>query len=133
MLHHLTLWVPDIGRAEGSWQWLLGELGYELDRSFDHVRLFRHPTGFAVVLEQSDDMVPGMLHCGGGPGPNDFDMLAALEKWVEQKEAPERVTASHATNGTVDRTRPLCVYPKVASYSGSGSTDDAANFVCKAP
>jgi feruloyl esterase len=78
-------------------------------------------------------MVPGMLHCGNGPGPNDFDMVAALEKWVEGKEAPERIIASHETNGTVDRTRPLCVYPKVASYSGSGSTDDAANFVCKAP
>jgi len=78
-------------------------------------------------------MVPGMLHCGGGPGPNEFDMVAALEKWVEQKEAPERVTASHATSGAVDRTRPLCVYPKIASYSGSGSTDDAANFVCQAP
>lgn len=78
-------------------------------------------------------MVPGMLHCGGGPGPNDFDMVAALEKWVEQKQAPERIHASHATNGAVDRTRPLCVYPMVASYSGSGSTDDAVNFVCKTP
>jgi len=78
-------------------------------------------------------MVPGMLHCGGGPGPNSFDMLTALEQWVEQKQPPERVEASHSTNGAVDRTRPLCVYPKSASYSGSGSTDDGANFVCKAP
>ncbi len=78
-------------------------------------------------------MVPGMLHCGGGPGPNSFDMVAALEQWVEQKQAPERIDGSHTTNGAVDRTRPLCVYPKSASYSGSGSTDDAANFVCKAP
>jgi feruloyl esterase len=78
-------------------------------------------------------MVPGMLHCGGGPGPNSFDMVAALEQWVEQKHAPERIDASHITNGAVDRTRPLCVYPKTASYTGSGSTDEAANFVCKAP
>jgi Tannase and feruloyl esterase len=78
-------------------------------------------------------MVPGMMHCGGGPGPTSFDMVAALEQWVEQKQPPERINASHTTNGAVDRTRPLCVYPKVASYSGSGSTDDAANFVCKAP
>jgi feruloyl esterase len=46
------------------------------------------------------------------------DMLTALEQWVEQKQPPERVEASHATNGAVDRTRPLCVYPKSASYSG---------------
>jgi len=78
-------------------------------------------------------MVPGMLHCGGGPGPNNFDMVSALEKWIEQKTSPDRVVASHSTNGTVDRTRPLCVYPKVASHTGSGSTDAAANFVCKAP
>ncbi len=78
-------------------------------------------------------MVPGMMHCGGGPGPNTFDMVAALEEWVEQKQPPERIDASHSTNGAVDRTRPLCVYPKSASYSGAGSTDDAANFVCKAP
>ena len=78
-------------------------------------------------------MAPGMMHCGGGPGPNSFDMVAALEQWVEQKQPPERITASHTTNGVVDRTRPLCVYPKSASYSGAGSTDDAANFVCKAP
>ena len=76
-------------------------------------------------------MVPGMLHCGGGPGPNSFDMLSALENWVEQKQAPERIIASHSTNGAVDRTRPLCVYPKVAVHSGRGSTDEAANFVCQ--
>ena len=78
-------------------------------------------------------MVPGMLHCGGGPGPNTFDMLTALETWVEQGRAPDSVIASHSTNGVKDRTRPLCVYPKVAVHTGRGSTDDAANFVCRAP
>jgi feruloyl esterase len=78
-------------------------------------------------------MVPGMLHCGGGPGPNTFDMLSALESWVEKGRAPERVLASHSTSGVQDRTRPLCVYPKVAVYTGRGSTDDAANFACQAP
>ena len=77
-------------------------------------------------------MVPGMLHCGGGPGPSTFDMLSALENWVEKSRAPERVIASHSANGVEDRTRPLCVYPKVAVYTGRGSTDDAANFVCQA-
>jgi feruloyl esterase len=76
-------------------------------------------------------LAPGMLHCGEGPGPNDFDPLPALEKWVEQKQAPERIVASHSTKDVVDRTRPLCAYPKVASYTGSGSTDEAASFVCK--
>ena len=78
-------------------------------------------------------LVPGMLHCGGGPGPNSFDMLAALENWVERNRAPESVVASHSTNGVQDRTRPLCVYPKVAVHTGRGSTDDAANFICQAP
>ncbi|HEX3703671.1 MAG TPA: tannase/feruloyl esterase family alpha/beta hydrolase [Vicinamibacterales bacterium] len=78
-------------------------------------------------------MVPGMGHCNGGEGPNTFDMMAALERWVSSGEPPERVVASHATLGQVDRTRPLCPYPQVARYAGAGSTDDAANFVCRMP
>jgi tannase/feruloyl esterase len=77
-------------------------------------------------------MAPGMDHCFGGDGPNVFDGMAALERWVEQHEAPEQLIASHIANGKPDRTRPLCLYPKVAVYSGTASTDDAANFVCKA-
>jgi feruloyl esterase len=76
-------------------------------------------------------MVPGMGHCGGGEGPNTFDMLAALEQWVEGDKAPDQILASHFTNGVVDRTRPLCPYPQVAAYKGSGSIDDARNFVCR--
>ncbi|HUB78584.1 MAG TPA: tannase/feruloyl esterase family alpha/beta hydrolase [Bryobacteraceae bacterium] len=75
-------------------------------------------------------MAPGMGHCGGGPGPNDFDMLAALDIWVTEGAAPERIVASHSTAGKVDRTRPLCPYPQVARWNGTGSTDDAANFTC---
>jgi len=52
---------------------------------------------------------------------------------VEQAKAPDRVIASHLTNNAVDRTRPLCPYPQVAQYKGTGSADDAANFVCTAP
>jgi hypothetical protein len=79
-------------------------------------------------------MVPGMHHCQGtGPGPNTFDMLSALDTWVEKGSAPARVVASHATAGVVDRTRPLCPYPQVARYTGRGSIDDAANFQCAAP
>jgi feruloyl esterase len=60
-------------------------------------------------------------------------MLGALELWKEDGKAPELVLASHETDGKVDRTRPLCPYPQVAKYKGSGSTDDAANFVCVRP
>ena len=76
-------------------------------------------------------LVPGMGHCRGGEGTDTFDPVAALDQWVEQGVAPERIPASRVTNGAVDRTRPLCPYPQTAQYKGSGSTDDAANFVCK--
>ncbi len=78
-------------------------------------------------------MEPGMGHCGGGEGPNVFDKVGPLEQWVEQNKAPEKIIASHSTNGQVDRTRPLCPYPQVAKYKGSGSIDDAANFACCLP
>jgi len=76
-------------------------------------------------------MAPGMGHCGGGEGPNTFDMMAALERWVERGQAPDQIVATRAGNNIVDRTRPLCPYPQVAQYAGSGSIDDAANFVCR--
>ncbi|MEO6982627.1 MAG: tannase/feruloyl esterase family alpha/beta hydrolase [Edaphobacter sp.] len=76
-------------------------------------------------------MVPGMQHCTGGPGASSFDGLTALESWVEDGVAPEKIIASHVVNGAVERTRPLCPYPKVAVYVGKGSTDEAENFVCK--
>ena len=78
-------------------------------------------------------MVPGMGHCSGGEGPNTFDMVAALEEWVEHGRAPDRIIASHLAKGTVDRTRPLCPFPQTAEYTGAGSINDAANFVCRAP
>ncbi len=79
-------------------------------------------------------MVPAMAHCGGGEGPNDFDKMTAIQQWVEQGKAPETMIASHADRAaTVDRTRPLCRYPRVARYKGTGSTDDAANFTCELP
>jgi feruloyl esterase len=76
-------------------------------------------------------MVPGMGHCGNGTGTATFDMLAALEKWVEQKQAPDSIPASRTVQGKVDRTRPLCPYPQLATYKGSGDINDAANFACK--
>jgi hypothetical protein len=94
-------------------------------------------------------MVPGMQHCGGGPGPDNFgafvtgppsdpqhDMSLALERWVEQGIAPAHIIASKRQTqdpkSPLVRTRPLCPYPQVAKYKGSGSTDEAANFDCVA-
>jgi feruloyl esterase len=91
----------------------------------EHVRLF---------------MVPGLMHCGGGVGPTDFDLLGQIDRWVESSQAPERILANEydppavfgpAPKAKVVRTRPLCPWPKVAHYKGSGSTDDAANFACE--
>ena len=60
-------------------------------------------------------MVPGMTHCAGGVGPNTFDAVTALEQWVEKGTKPAQIMASHMSNGVVDRTRPLCPYPQVAT------------------
>jgi feruloyl esterase len=76
-------------------------------------------------------MVPGMGHCGGGDGTSTFDMVSALDQWVVQGKAPDKIVASKVVNGAAVRTRPLCPYPQVATYKGSGSSDDAANFTCK--
>jgi feruloyl esterase len=77
-------------------------------------------------------MIPGMGHCGGGEGPDTFDKVHVIEQWVEQGKAPVRIVASHSTAGKVDRTRPLCPYPQVSRYKGSGNIDDEANFACSA-
>jgi feruloyl esterase len=95
-------------------------------------------------------MVPGMQHCFFGPGPNSFgqvfgcltcdskrDINITLERWVEQGVAPDTIIATKYKNDFVwtdiARTRPICPYPSVTRYKGSGSIDDAANFVCEAP
>lgn len=93
---------------------------------------------YQSALESTQDfyrlfMVPGMAHCSGGPGPDRFDALTALENWVERDIAPETIIASKIEDGEVTRTRPLCAFPEVAAYDGSGSTDEAENFSCVAP
>ncbi|OLC44551.1 MAG: hypothetical protein AUH43_18550 [Acidobacteria bacterium 13_1_40CM_65_14] len=82
----------------------------------DYVRLF---------------MMPGVLHCSGGAGPDNADWTAPLVDWVENGKAPERIIASKMSEGVATRTRPLCPYPQHAVYKGGGSTDDEANFVCR--
>ena len=78
-------------------------------------------------------MVPGMGHCRGGDGTDVFDPMVALRAWVESNKAPEQIVASKVRAGKVERTRPLCAYPQVAKYKGTGSTDEAANFSCDVP
>jgi hypothetical protein len=88
--------------------------------------------------------VPGMNHCSGGPATDQFDMLTPLVQWVEQGKAPDAVVASARGTGnaggvnaevpaswTATRTRPLCAYPKVAKYKGSGSLELADSFTCQ--
>lgn len=87
-------------------------------------------------------MVPGMQHCSGGPGPDQFwglngtpsdaqhDLTKAIEAWVEKGQAPAAITASKVASGKVLRTRPLCPYPQLARFQGAGSVDDAASFAC---
>ena len=78
-------------------------------------------------------MVPGMFHCDGGVGVATFDAMTPLMNWVEKGVAPERIVGARIVQGKTVRTRPLCPYPQVAKYQGSGSMDDAANFACRQP
>jgi feruloyl esterase len=80
-------------------------------------------------------MVPGMSHCGGGPGPNTFDMLTALEEWVENDNAPDGIVASGARtpnclSADTAWTMPLCKFPEIATYKGSGDICNAENWKC---
>ena len=93
-------------------------------------------------------MVPGMQHCGDGPGADSFGQVgnlnfrdpshsvdASLERWVEKGKAPGTIIASKAAgkgNRGKEMTRPLCPYPQAAKYKGSGATNDAGSFVCEA-
>jgi feruloyl esterase len=86
------------------------------EKSIDYFRMF---------------MMPGVLHCAGGPGPDVVDWFTAIDEWVDQGKAPERIMARKIANGTVARTRPLCAYPQKAVYKGSGSIDEADSFVCR--
>ena len=89
-------------------------------------------------------LVPGMNHCSAGPATDQFDMVTALVNWVEKGQAPDSVVASvrgpgnaAAVNADVPatwsatRTRPLCPYPQVARYNGTGDIESAASFSCK--
>jgi tannase/feruloyl esterase len=88
-------------------------------------------------------MAPGMMHCGGGPGPSSFDAIAAIDQWRDKNQAPEILVAARYADSTAVliggpsgkplSTRPLCAYPKVARWIGKGSPDEAQNYACQAP
>jgi feruloyl esterase len=80
-------------------------------------------------------LMPGVAHCGGGVGPDQADFLGAMERWREQGVAPGQITASRNTgrSGLTPMSRPLCPFPQVAKYKGTGSTDESGNFTCAAP
>ena len=94
-------------------------------------------TGPAAAASTRLYLAPGMGHCYGGDGPSDFDLDTPLAAWVEDNKAPGPILALHfpanAPPSKPDRSRPLCPYPQVAKYKGSGSTDDAASFACAKP
>ena len=118
-INYFNALVGDDGHERGFQQASFGGDRHQgLRRTQSYARLF---------------MVPGMYHCSGGPGPNTFDALTPLITWVEGGVAPETIVAAKFVNNTpptVEMTRPLCVFPKVAKYNGSGSTSVAANFTC---
>ena len=74
-------------------------------------------------------LIPGVHHCGGGPGLSDFDALTLLENWVEKGQPPDVLLASRKVDGVTERTRPIYPYPTLARYSGKGDPKQAASFV----
>ncbi len=112
-----------------------GDPGIAPENSVNYYREVTAAVGEAKVQNSYRlFMVPGMAHCRGGEGTDTFDMLSALEAWVERGKAPERINAARLSKlGAIERTRPLCSYPQQAVYKGSGSTDEAANFACAVP
>ena len=79
-------------------------------------------------------LAPGVGHCAGGPGPQPSGQFEAVVRWVEEGKAPDTLTAVRRDQaGAIRRSRPLCPFPQMAKYKGTGSTDDAVNFSCAAP
>jgi hypothetical protein len=76
-------------------------------------------------------LLPGVLHCDGGPGPDDVDWLLLIRNWVEKDTAPDRVIMSKKKDGKVVMTRPVFPYPKAAVYRGKGDTNLEKNFTEK--
>lgn len=102
--------------------------------AFDTARYYDTLTEASGGLEATEDfarlfLVPGMGHCRGGTGLNEFDALDAIVTWVEENDAPATLSARSADMPNI--TRPLCPYPTTAVYDGSGNTNSARSFSCK--
>jgi feruloyl esterase len=87
-----------------------------------------HDGNFDLDQHMRFFLAPGVFHCRGGPGPDQFDMLASIDNWVEQGAAPDRIIATKANSNL---SRPLCPFPKTARYIGTGDIDAAASFACR--
>lgn len=93
------------------------------------------PNRFLALAKTQDFyrlfMVPGMQHCIGGPGTDNFDALSTLQDWVEKNQPPEKIIATRLNNdGSIIRSRPLCPYPRTAHYRGQGDINQANSFLC---
>jgi len=126
---------PDLRGFEGHGGKLLLYAGWSDTTITPENTVFYYESVLEEMGTEQDDwmrlfMVPGMGHCGGGPGLTGFDSLTAIEQWREQGQAPARIMASRPQSGME---RPLCPYPQYARYDGSGSLADAANWSCQAP
>jgi Tannase and feruloyl esterase len=129
---------PDLSRFKARGGKLLSYFGWA-DPALNPLMGVRYYERVAQQMGPSTNefyrlfMVPGMFHCAGGIGTGTFDAFTPLVEWVEKGTAPPALAASRLVDGKVVRTRPLCPYPQVARYKGSGSIDDASNFACALP
>ncbi len=78
-------------------------------------------------------MVPGCMHCGGGPGASEVDWISVISDWVEHGKAPDKLIAKKTESGSTFMSRPLYAYPKFAIYKGSGDPNSAESFGPKNP
>nr|WP_232458830.1 tannase/feruloyl esterase family alpha/beta hydrolase [Burkholderia ubonensis] len=138
--NYLAATDPDLSRFAGRGGKLLLWHGLEDQHisprsSIEYYEAMKHYMGDARVDRFARFyLFPGVAHCGGGQGPNVFDILSPLMAWTETGATPGRIVASIVdANGNTTRMRPVFPYPATARYTGTGSTDDAANFVADTP
>ena len=121
-------WDDQLISPQNSIDYYEAVIAFEASAARDRAAAARDVQNFFRLF-----MVPGMLHCGGGPGPTSYDAESALESWVERGIAPDSILTAQVVAGTPVRTRPLCPYPKVATYKGTGDFNRAENFSCRMP
>ena len=126
---------PDLGRFRAAGGKLLSYFGWA-DPDINPIASIEHHAAVdAQVRGEVDDfyrlfLVPGMFHCGGGPGPTDFDAMSPLIDWVEKGVAPASIEARHLREGSERFSRPLCPHPQRARWDGKGEMNSAASFAC---